>query len=158
MPAKRGTPGRARSDAQLVAPTPAPIGNQRRLEHGGWAAVAPERLEARVAELVALLGHDVPMKTADGRLPAADTVAVTLLAQQMLRLEDVREYLGRRGWQDKRGDPRKAVALEERLQASILRLLEQLGMTPAARAKLGVDIIRGLDLAQHWAGQEASGG
>lgn len=43
------------------------------------------------------------------------------------------------------------VELETRLRREALDLAESLGMTPRSRAKLGVDVQRGFDLAQHWA-------
>jgi len=64
--------------------------------------------------------------------------------------------LARRGWQDDRGSPRPVLDLELRLRSQALNLAVELGMTPRARAALGLDLARAcqsLDLAQHWAAQ-----
>jgi len=56
------------------------------------------------------------------------------------------------------GEPRPALDLERRLRAETLDLAESLGLTPRSRAKLGLDLQRGFDLAQHWAAEEVDDG
>lgn len=158
MPAKRGTPGRTRSNLNLVPAPPAPLGNDRTLRHGAYAMVVADRIDAKVAAMFEALAADAPVRDSGG-LPAADGPVVRLLAEVLCRLDDVTEFLGRRGWQDRKGNPRPALAVESRLRSQALTLLIELGMTPRSRAALGLDIVRAgaaLDLAQHWA-QEAGG-
>jgi hypothetical protein len=158
MPAKRGTPGRRRSDANLVPAPPAPVGNDRAVSHGAYSAIAVERIDAKVRVMFDALAADAPVRE-NGGLPAADGPVVRLLAETLCRLDDVTEFLGRRGWQDRKGNPRPALMVESRLRAQALSLLVELGMTPRSRAALGLDLVRAgqaLDLAKHWA--EGDGG
>jgi len=46
------------------------------------------------------------------------------------------------------GEPRRLLSEYRQLRQTQLQYEAQLGMTPAARASLGVDIARGLDLAR----------
>jgi len=160
MPAKRGTPGRRRSDANLLPAPPAPpIGNGRAIRHGAYAALAAERLDAKARAVFDALATDAPVRDR-GALPAADSVAVRLLADALFRLDDVAEYLARCGWADAKGNLRPALHVETRLRSQALDLLDRLGMTPTARARLGLDLVRAgqaLDLAQHWAQENGDG-
>lgn len=78
---------------------------------------------------------DAPLRDDAGELPAADHVQVRLLAECLCRLEDV---------------SRSLIELEGRLRREAADHLRELGMTPASRAKLGLDVARGFDLAKHW--------
>jgi hypothetical protein len=51
---------------------------------------------------------------------------------------------------------RPAVELEGRLRREVADYLDAMGMSPRSRARLGLDVGRGFDLAQHWA-QEDTG-
>lgn len=125
------------------------VGNRWAHRHGGWATVARERMEATIAEVFDALASDAPLRDAEGGLPRHDTVAVHELAETMCRLEDVRAHLRSAGWLDQRtGEPRHSVlAIEDRLAGRVGRMLDQLGMTPTSRAKLGLDLTRTVDLA-----------
>jgi hypothetical protein len=129
-------------------------GNRRALRHGGYAAVAVERLEAKARQVYEALAADAPLRDPDGGLPAADAAAVTLLARCLVRLESVGEYLDRRGWEREDGDVRPALELEAKLRREAADHLDALGMTPRSRAKLGLDVARGFDLAAEWAAEE----
>ena len=67
---------------------------------------------------------------------------VRQLADALCRLDDIGDYLQRRGWEDENGKARPALEVEGRLRGHVLDLLRELGMTPAARAKLGLDLVR----------------
>lgn len=124
---------------------------QPNLQHGGYTSVASARLEAKALEIFAALSSDAPLKEA-GQLPAADSTVVALAADCLCRLEsvaaNVRDFgvFEQRG--KRKGQVRPAVDLEARLRREALGYLEQLGMTPSARAKLGLDLARSLDVAQ----------
>lgn len=130
---------------------PAPVGNRRRVTHGGFAAVARERLEERERAIFEALSEDLPLREADGSAPAADAVVVSLFATVLCRLEDVADYHRRRGIETAKGHLRNSVEVEGRLRREALDFAESLGLTPRSRARLGLDLARGVDLAQQWA-------
>jgi hypothetical protein len=70
-----------------------------------------------------------------------------MLAQTLCRLEDVGAWLDEHDALDRRGRPRSAALWERRLQGHALRLMKELGLTPASRAKLGLNLARVVDLA-----------
>ncbi|MDQ6807522.1 MAG: P27 family phage terminase small subunit [Actinomycetota bacterium] len=117
-------------------------GDRRALSHGAYSQIEPERLDSKVREVLAALTADAPVREVDGGLPAADGVAVRQLAEALARLDTIAEYLGRRGWEDESGKPRPVLDYEGRLRSHVLELLKELGMTPASRAKLGLDLVR----------------
>lgn len=129
----------------------APPGNRRAVRHGGYATVAAERMEAKVAEVYAAVASDAPLRDVDGGLPAADAAAVHLLAEALCRLEDVSANVRDRGLLDDAGNVRPVVELEGRLRREVADHLDSLGMTPRSRARLGLDVARGFDLAEAWA-------
>lgn len=129
----------------------APAGNQRALSHGAYAAITRERLDSKVAEIADALAADAPLRDGDGGLPASDGVAVRLLAECLVRLESVSEYLHRKGWEADDGEPRPAVEVEARLRREAADFLDSLGMTPRSRAKLGLDTARSISLADEMA-------
>lgn len=98
------------------------------------------------------MAADAPLRDDAGELPAADHVQVRLLAECLCRLEDVSRWLADFGTRDKdTGDARRSlIELEGRLRREAADHLRELGMTPASRAKLGLDVARGFDLAKHW--------
>jgi hypothetical protein len=147
---------RARQLANLQKGGPAaPGGNRRAERHGGYSQIAKRDLDEKVAEVYAAIGEDLPLRE-DGQVPRADAVALRLLAECLCRIESVSDFLGRRGWQDKDGEVRPAVDLERRLRAEALDLLRELGLTPAARAKLGVELVRMAGAAEEAAEAQAA--
>ena len=139
----RGDEVSARSRANLRPAPPAPRGNQRHRVHGGYATIAADRLEGRARLIFDALAADAPMRDNAGELPSTDAGAVLLLAQALLRLEDVATYLGESGF-----DPKQLsiLDLEGRLRREALALMTALGLTPTARAKLGATLVQ-VDLA-----------
>ena len=104
-------------------------------------------MDAKTREIFDALAQDAPLRDADGSLPAADAVVVKLLATALCRIENIERYLADHGWKSEDGEPRRVVLeLERRLRQEALDLLKELGMTPAARARLGVDLVRGRDV------------
>jgi len=140
---------RARQLANLRPAPAAPVGNHRTRRHGGYAQVSVERIEGRAREVFDALAADAPLRDEGGDLPAADQAAVHLLAQSLCRLEDVAGHLAATGWIDQRtGEPRQSVLdLEARLRREAAAMLDRLGMTPASRARLGLDLVRAFDAA-----------
>lgn len=135
-----------RRDAQLRnlrrAPA-APAGNRRHVTHGGYAVVADERLDARVLEVFRALGDDLPLRGADGEMPPADAARVRLLAEAMCRLDDLADFLRRRGIEDEKGRLRTAALdLERRLRAEAANHADALGLSPRSRVDLGLDLQR----------------
>lgn len=126
-------------------------GNQRALAHGGYAQVAHERLDAKVAEVFDALAQDAPLRDSDGGLPASDSAAVHLAAEAMCRIDDVSAHLRDRGILDAKGELRAAVDVERRLRLEAADHLASLGLSPRSRAALGLDLVRSFDLATHWA-------
>jgi hypothetical protein len=95
-----------------------------------------------VREVFDAVSADVPVLAADGGLPAHDTIVVRQLAELLVRRERVRESELRHGIEGKGGKLRGVVEFGLRLDGQILRLCEQLGMTPVSRARLGLDLVR----------------
>ena len=142
MPTSRDPSKAAIQRANLRNAPAAPRGNQRTRVHGAYAALPAERVDAKVRQVAAALAEDAPVRAADGGLPAADAVAIRQLAEALCRLDDIAEYLSRRGWEDNSGKPRPVLDYEGRLRSHVLDLLRELGMTPRARAALGLDLVR----------------
>lgn len=122
--------------------------------HGAYAQLNAERVEQREAAIFEAFAADAPLR-ADGELPSHDGAIVALLAQAMLRLEDVAANIRDFGFFEQRGKRkgqlRPAVDVEARLRREAAGYLDALGMTPKARAALGVDLVKARDLAQEWA-------
>lgn len=130
----------------------APEGNRRRVSHGAYAVIAHDRIDAKVREVFDALAEDAPMRAADGGLPAADAAMVRLTAEVMCRLDDVTGYLAARGWLDEKGEPRTTILdLEARLRREAADHLDALGCSPRSRAKLGVDLVKTVDIAAEMA-------
>jgi hypothetical protein len=123
---------------------PAPPGNSRARIHGGYGAIAEKRLDTKAREVFDALASDAPVQER-GHLPRHDHVVVRQLATALCRIENIETYLAEHGWKSEEGDPRPVLEYERKLHQLVLAYLEQLGMTPAARAKLGIDMVRGRD-------------
>lgn len=152
MPLSSKPAARARSLANLQpgAGAVGQEGNARAVTHGGYAQVARGRLSAKVLEVCDALAEDAPLREVDGSLPRQDAVVVELLAKALCRLQDVEADVTSHGviQNRKTGTLRPAVEREQQLRREVLDYLEALGMTPRSRAKLGLDLQRGLDTAR----------
>ena len=148
MPLSRDPARRAAQLANLRNAPPAPLGNRRTVRHGGTARVVAARLDEKVREVFDALALDAPLRDADGGLPAADTMQVRLLAECLCRLDDVSAYLRSFGLFDERTrQPRPALEVEQRLRREAADYLDAMGMSPRARAKLGLVLARTVDMA-----------
>lgn len=161
-PASSDPQRRARQLANLrKGGTVAPAGNRRAVRHGAYAVVAAARLDVKAREVYEALAHDAPLRDAVDELPAADGAAVRLAAEVMCRLDDLSAWLAAHGWLDANDQPRESLLdLERRLRGEAADHLDSLGMTPRARARLGLDVARaaGFDLAAQWAEDDAIDG
>jgi len=117
-------------------------GLQRARRHGSYAAVTEGELDAKVRALIVAVGDDLPVREADGGVPAADAIPLRMLAEALIRRERVRETEVRHGIEAPDGKLRGVVEFGLRLDAHVLRLCEQLGLTPRSRASLGLDLAR----------------
>ena len=145
MPLSRDPAARARQLANLRrSGPPAPSGNQFARRHGAYARLAAEELEGKTREIFDALAADAPVRTPDGALPAPDALVVRLLAECLVRRERVHTETLKHGLENRDGSLRGIAAFGLRLDEQALALCRELGLTPAARAKLGVDLVRGL--------------
>lgn len=148
MPLSDRPAARARQLGNLRNAPAAPPGNRRAVRHGGYAEVARDRLEERTRRIFDELAVDAPLRDELGELPAADHLIVSLLAQCLVRLEDIAAYLTLRGLLDVKGNVRPAAELERRLRAEAADHARELGLSPRARTSLGLELVRGASAAQ----------
>jgi hypothetical protein len=120
-----------------------PKGNRNAVTHGGHAQLVPAAVEA-VANVIR---PALPVQH------AADEWVIAELADALIRLQRFRAFLDANDPWRARGKTqlakvRSAIRWEDKYATRVLRLLKELGATPAARAKLGVDIARTVSLAE----------
>jgi hypothetical protein len=137
---------RAKQLKNLKPAPPTPKGAKRNLTHGATATPSPRRQAALERQIAAAL----PVRDADGSAPAADAIAVRLLAVALCRHESCARYVTKHGAITRGGKLSAAAEWEDKLYARCLRLSEQLGLTPASRVKLGLTLAQTaqFDLAQ----------
>jgi hypothetical protein len=134
---------RERQLANLRRGGPVQPGNANRLVHGGWSRALVADVSDEVAELMAALGDVAPVRDYDGRLPAADLIAVERAARLLRRYRALDAWLDLHGViDDKTGAEKPAARLAHDVGESLGRALEALGMDPRSRAKLGLDLVR----------------
>jgi hypothetical protein len=140
---------RARQLANLKPAPPAPpAGNVRALRHGGRARVATLVAAGSWAErIMAELEREAPLRDRDGELPLHDRQIVEVLASALARLQAVEAWLSTRTAVDEQGKPWPAEDTANRLRREVAGYLDALGCTPRARAALGLDLVRGIDIA-----------
>jgi hypothetical protein len=150
MPLSSDPAARERQLANLQPAPAAPEGNKRAATHGAYAAIARERLDERMRAIFDALAGDAPLREVDGSLPSADALVVELLAETLCRRENLREHLADYGWRDEATKEPKTVLLdlERRLRKEAATYADQLGMTPRSRARLGLDLVRTVDLSR----------
>lgn len=124
-------------------PPAPPPGNVRGLVHGGTARAATLVAAGSWAERIYReLEGEAPMRSADGSLPVHDRQVVELLASALARLQNVEAWLATRPTVDEKGQAWPAEDVAARLRREVAGYLDALGMTPRARAALGVDVAR----------------
>lgn len=136
-------------DPELNRGYPARPGNFRGLQHG----TKSERLMApRTVEIAEELSKLIPAGT------AVDEPAALLLAGMLARIEAANAFIERVGVVDTRHRVRPILKIVAGWEANAARLMDQLGLTPTSRAKLGTELakIGSTPLAQHL--QEKYGG
>lgn len=142
MPLSDDPAKRARQLANLRPATPAPIGNRRRLTHGGRSELLLRDVEAEVAELRDAFADAAPVRDLDGSAPAADTAALEVAARALKRYRHLSGWLDLHGRLDDRGGVRPAAELELKAERQLTAALDSLGMTPRSRVALGLDLAR----------------
>jgi hypothetical protein len=126
----------------------APKGNTRTLRHGGRATAATLPVSEVVLEVRDALAASAPVRDQAGGLPIADEATVELAARALCRVRRVEAWCDMHGYLDERtGDVKPAVRYLEEATRTADRLLSSLGMNPRARARLGLDLQRSVDLA-----------
>ena len=143
---------RAAQLANLRAVPPASPG--RPPSHGGYSEALVANVEREVLELRDALGETAPLRDAEGGLPAADLVAFERAARALRRYRAVDQWVALHGALDERtGEVKPAARLADELGRSLDAILDRLGLTPAGRTRLGLDVARAqsFDLAKHWA-------
>ena len=134
--------------AGLANLEPAEPGNTRAVTHGAHS----ERLVGPVAEDVAAEVEQLCSGTPAGEDQFAAARAV--LARKLARLRMVGEYLETNHGGSPlthKGGVLKAAQFELSLLASVEKSLTDLGLNPAAAAKLGVELVRGSSIAEELA-------
>lgn len=125
-----GTLANIQRDGKPVAG--ADPGNERAATHGAYGqAIAPRAAELR-EELLEL----APV------VSDADQPTVTLLARILARLEKADAWVDEHGLFDRAGRVRPILKVVGGWETTAARLCDQLGLTPTARAKLGLNLER----------------
>ncbi len=94
-------------------------------------------------ELMDALGESVPVRDADGGVPAADLAAVEYAARALKRYRHLATWCDLHGRiEEKTGNVKPAANYELQAERSLANALDALGMTPTSRAKLGLDLQR----------------
>jgi hypothetical protein len=115
--------------------------NDNARTHGGYARVAGDRMERKVAEVFDALAEDMPLKDHGGL--GADAALVRVAAECLCRLEDVGAYLTAYGLVDSKTDALRThvIDLEGKLRRELADYLDALGCSPRSRVKLGADVV-----------------
>ena len=143
MPLSRDPRARARQLANLRPGAGAGDGGlQRATTHGAYAEITENQLRDQELRIFEALAADAPVRAPDGGLPREDTLIVRQLAESLVRLQRISTHLIAKGIEKEDGSLRPAVELELRVRGHVLDLCRELGMTPKARAALGVDLVR----------------
>ena len=125
-----------------------PPGATTNLKNGLRTRNPPRLVLSEVCdEIVAALSEGLPVRGADGGVPAADHYAVELAAVQLLAVRRCNNYLALHGEVDERGHLRPEFEGWQRAVMRASALLDKLGMSPTSRARLGVDIAKTVDLS-----------
>jgi len=142
-----GSTRNPRSLANLKRGNQSSPGNRSAVTHGARARMTECELKPKVAEVFRALAEDAPVREGEA-LPNADAPVVRMLAEALVRIDRIADYLDRKGWEGEDGNPRPVLGYESRLREHALTLMRELGLTPASRAKLGVDLVRAQVVAE----------
>lgn len=120
-----------------------PVSPGRPPSHGAYSEALIANVEDEVRELAEALGETAPLRDADGGVPAADVVAFERAARALRRYRAVDTWVSLHGALDeKTGEVKPAARLADDLGRSLDAILDRLGLTPAGRTKLGLDVAR----------------
>lgn len=118
-------------------------GNTRAVRHGAFATIPREQLDAEMRELYGVFADAAPLRGPGGALPVADEAAVEVAARALKRWRGVVGWCDAYGRHDERsGDPKPAARYELDCERALHRALDVLGLNPASRARLGLDVAR----------------
>jgi hypothetical protein len=148
MPLSEDPKARSNQLANLVSAPPAPEGHTRTVKDGHSATAKTLPVESREAEIYAQLAEETPLRDGDGGLPIADRTTVEMLALALCRLESCAHYTRLHGYLDGKGRPRPTAEHERRLREEVKGLCKELGLTPRARVAIGLNMQRGVTLAE----------
>ena len=132
---------------------PASLANLRESQkpiHGVYEiTVGQAETQALAGRIMAVLEGDADI------IKPADAAACSVLAVLLRRIHQADQYLDAEGIVGPKGEVRPLLPVLVSMANTSLRYLEALGATPQARAKLGVNTGRALDLARLMAQAEA---
>lgn len=109
-------------------------GNEVAVKHG---ALATLRLAPRAEEIANGIRELVPARS------EADEPAIRLLAISLAQIEAAHAWVAERGIVDRKGKPEPILKFMTTATNTAARLADRLGMTPAGRAQLGLDLAKG---------------
>jgi len=93
------------------------------------------------------LAEGAPLRDSAGEVPIHDRLAIEAAAVDEIIVRRCFAYLVNQGFEDSRGNLRPEVEGLGRANERLTNKLDRLGMTPAGRAKLGLNLARTADLA-----------
>lgn len=102
----------------------------------------PLILGGAASEILDALSAGVPLRDEHGDVPIHDRAAVEAAALHLIIVRRCLGYLSGHGFEDARGRLRPEVNDLGKATERLERSLDRLGMTPAGRAKLGLDVAR----------------
>jgi hypothetical protein len=118
-----------------LRPVPFEPGNEVAVKHGARAEL---RLAPRAVELADGLRTIVPAAS------EADEPTIAVLALVLARIEAANTWLDEHGlFRDGKGNPQPVLSTLSTWENTASRLLDRLGCTPTARARLGLDLALG---------------
>ena len=154
MPSSRDPAKRAKQLANLPNLRGEPTAGSWRpgaspaLEHGLRSRrPGPAVLDPLLAEIEAALAEDLPIKDANGDVPAPDRSSGARGATRSRSAQRRSAFLALHGDGDERGNLRPAFLELGKAVEHAARMLDRLGCSPRARAALGLDLARATDLA-----------
>jgi hypothetical protein len=119
------------------------VGNTRSAKHNIFGRITPDELACQIREVYEVLAASAPVRDQDGNLPGADAVAVEQLAACLVRQRRAQAEEVRHGTESLAG--RRYL---NEIDSRIGYWCEQLGMTPLARSRLGLNVALGLSAAE----------
>lgn len=129
---------------------PAPKGNRRGLIHGAKVTRKSygKEMANKEQQIFQTLAGQAPVRASDGGLPIYDVLAVSLLADDLVRYDLMKAYSYEHGMFDEHGSPLPYVDTFFKLIDRIWRGCAAIGLTPASRAKLGLALAKSATLAE----------